>query len=740
MTRIFTCLLLTICLVGSAFAQSGSRDEKNQKILEEAARKGKLLSTDITVKTNVTAVAVLIPRVDVNRIFGKEIAENYAVIQLIVANKSSDAALIIHGIFIDYTGWALSGTTSSSHATTVEGLQREREAQFQASTNPNHIASEEYRVVRGQLLDAQMWTKRNWTMRALTFIGSLAGASVFSFKEKGPLNTISAFNSIFVPNAQTLWPDNTVAQLNRVSDFGYQTNKVVPQQGSEVIVCFFPIDRFLTPGFRRLFLKSPALFFAPLQMLLDKTIEADVNAVLGTNLGLGNSILGEGEDPLSMLRKNLPCYLRIEKQQREGRFFAAVNPIGSSDEWETKVADLMSQAKEDICLDDLGFTKNDKGVIVTKPGSTATDPDRRAFLLLDYISQMSLNNVKVVVDGVMTVDTTAIAAKIHEIEFDSVANCGDDKTLCFWTDMEAGKGIRSGTLHGSYLTGGKVEIAEAEALELTEVKTIAEGSSDQLLHFSFKLTKPIASGTKLHFIVTKPLPGTPADAKDPKTKDSLEWEYVVGYTYVGPTIDKVEFDAENSTLTITGAKFLNSADRPLVVVLHSPGGKTVEKKASADEVDVKSEKLVLPIEDITEVGCWSVEVKVGGLLAQEFPPPTTDRKTSFTILPSPALETAKVNEETIVVTGTGFTVAKKCDKDPLVTFHLVKGGDTQSEGKALTIVDDSDLPTKVTLHLPAKAKKQPGPWKIRVMVDGKEVSGINPVNLEGVKPLSKRPN
>src|SRR5438067_5968112 len=101
MKRRLVSLLLTICFCGAGLAQD--------KDLQRAAATGNALSTQINVGESVTASAVLIPRVAARRIFGKEIADNYAVIEVNVGNKSPDAALIIHGVFIDYSRWALRG-------------------------------------------------------------------------------------------------------------------------------------------------------------------------------------------------------------------------------------------------------------------------------------------------------------------------------------------------------------------------------------------------------------------------------------------------------------------------------------------------------------------------------------------------------------------------------------------------------------------------------------------------------
>src|SRR5438552_4607461 len=130
MKRILTCLVLTVCFCGAAFAQE---DAKSKKLLDEAAKNGNGLRTEIIVNGNVHAQAVLIPRVDARRIFGSEIANNYAVIEVNVGNKSREAALIIHGIFIDYREWPFSGATSAQ-------LNAARSTdKYQESTFPNQV-------------------------------------------------------------------------------------------------------------------------------------------------------------------------------------------------------------------------------------------------------------------------------------------------------------------------------------------------------------------------------------------------------------------------------------------------------------------------------------------------------------------------------------------------------------------------------------------------------------------------
>ena len=106
-------------------------------------------------------------------------------------------------------------------------------------------------------------------------------------------------------------PIATVEPLNRVSDLGFRTNKLVPKESSEVIVCFFPIDRFLTPGFRNLFLKSPAVFFAPLSMLADKEMNSEAETAIR------DFISGSGLTAKD-LKEGVGCYIKVvQPDQRQ---------------------------------------------------------------------------------------------------------------------------------------------------------------------------------------------------------------------------------------------------------------------------------------------------------------------------------------------------------------------------------------------------------------------------------------
>lgn len=577
------------------FGQSHQNDTaKDQKSLEKAADEGIKLPSR-SVHQSVRVEAVLLPYPVANRIFGKEIANTYAVIELTISNKSADAAFILHGAFIDYSHWGLSGLDGVDIKEASAVGNNDPDQQTQSSSNTAQVASAEYRIARGQLLDAQQWTARNWTMRLLTLGGSLASGYSFAFKETGIAKGIAAFNGNFVPGMAVAWPDGTVSQLNRISDFGYQTNKLIPKQGADIIVCFFPIDRFLTSGFKELFKHSPALFFAPLQMLEDKKMEGRLLRYLPIH-----------KRELGRARYLLPCYIRVQHPtDQEAHASTAEVPLRSS----------LDKEEDEDCRQTLllnGATGADGGNDQDQVKLT-----KKALHILDFIERMSLNNVRVVVDGIMSVDTNLVPAKIELVTFDQ-----DDKSPSFW----AATGDKAGTIKGEYLGGGEVSIVDSDKLGITDLKTVSSGSDEHNLKFSFKLTKPIETGTKLTFKVTKKNNDKTGAGKN---AESMTYDYVVGYTETPPRVSKVE--TKDKTVTVSGAGFFDTATNPLKVSLRPQGQATDSKDIVVKPTSQSEKQIVFDVPASVAAGCYSVVVKINTMQA---PVPAT-------LVPVPAAQSCK---------------------------------------------------------------------------------------------------
>lgn len=695
MKRVLTSLILALCFASPLLAQD-AQDAKTREMLKKAAENGKRLHVDVN--GNVSAEAVLIPQVDAKRIFGKEIANNYAVVEINVGNKSPDAALIIHNVYIDYSRWALSGSTGLG-AATVEGMERDKMTPYHASTNPDRVASVERRMVRGQLLDAQPSTRRNRIIKWLSLIGTAAAAYTFSLNEEGIIRGIAAYNGVVVPGIGATFPDHVIPQLNRVSDFGFQTNMVIPKEGGEVIVCFFPIDRFLTPGFRTLFLKSPALFFAPLQMLVDEKSKPDMLNALGVDLGLTADDLGASPGEVQkVLRESLPCYVRIVR----GESF-------NSDTTDNSLRGQMEQQLNDLCLGAFGLkkeiekitnkatgvvTERATGRIVPADSGAAVNKRLARFLALDYLSQASLNNVRVTVDGVMTVDTMSINAKLDGVTFDDVEGCGGADKECFWSVPDGESAVRTGTIHGAYLTSGNVGIDEAAGLHIEDVKSVSEGSTDQALNFTMTLKQDVPSGKNLTFKVTKPRSGAPG------TVDSQPWAYVVGFLSGTPTY-KVEYDAEANKLAVSslGAPFTDADIDLLVLSLLDPERKPV---AVTSKATLTGGKAVFDFPEDPSPGCWRAMVK-RDKVEVDIP------KERFEVPPDPpTLTEVSAEDGLLTVKGDNFVDTSGCDGKAL-RFQLVEKKEDGSAGKTFEL----DKVKDGKFVLPAEAKPDTK-WVVQV--------------------------
>ncbi len=709
--RTLTALALTLCFACAAYAQPAAQRSRAEEELGRASERGSGVPV-YTVFSNVTAQAVMIPADDARRIFGKEIGDRYAVVEVNIGNKSPDAALILHNIFIDYSRWPLSGTRPlprgvASRADVPQG----RFGAFQSSNRENHIASEEYRVVRGQFLNARTWSGRNKILRILEFVGNGLGAYTFSINELGYNKGIAAFGSIIVPGLRTAWPDTSQDQLNLINDLGFQANKVIPKQASEVIVCFFPIYRFLTPGFADLYRKSPALFFAPLQMLVDQKLNKDVDKVLGKDLGLTpEDVRAVGKETVrDALRRQLPCYMRIMNHAQETESGTAPDdstPLGQINQSERKVCLGMFGLRE---VDEVRIKPDRSGKETVKVIKFVSETEEgmkmfAPFMVLDFFAQVSLNTVGVTVDGAMTVDVSTLAANIDGVTFDNVANCGGIDQECFWSVPPGGSAVRTGTIRGSYLTGGTLAVDEANDLDITDVKAIAEGSSDRLMKFSMKLTGTVKSGEKLTFKVTKAKQGSD------EPLESQPWVVPVAYAFGVPQVTGVSLDPNGHTLTIEGGGFTTDA---VAVNLQPPGADPIENvKLTQSRTTTRRVVLDIP-SDNRAPGCWKVQVSVNGRPAPAQP---------FLVPATPKLTSAKADGDNIKVVGTGLVDTEACGGSAL-SFRLVDKL-TGAGKKTLAVeFDPEDLTaTGGTLKLPADAKE--GTWFLQVLSGTKAVSNV----------------
>ncbi len=201
------------------------------KQITDAQTAGAPLSATINVADNVNIEAVMLPKDIARGVFGRKVADSYAVIEVNISNRSNDAALILQSLYIDLSQWGFAGPLGGAKDQDCGQPGKTYVSCSQAS----QVASVEYRIVRGQMLDAPAWTTRNWALRAMQAMGSIGVAFAFPFT-KDVVAGIGAWNGAVVPGYQSLFPDALEGQIERISDFGFRDNKVIPQQSSDIVV------------------------------------------------------------------------------------------------------------------------------------------------------------------------------------------------------------------------------------------------------------------------------------------------------------------------------------------------------------------------------------------------------------------------------------------------------------------------------------------------------------------------
>jgi hypothetical protein len=338
--------------------------------------------------------------------------------------------------------------------------------------------------VRGELLDRQPWTTRNWVLRALQAAGSIATGFTFATSSQSWIRGIGAFNGSVIPAAQNMWPDATIGQMNRISDFGFQVNKVIAKQSSDIVVAFFPIERFLTPDLASLFISYPSIFFSPLAATADPKVSYRLEPYL-------REIFKDGETD----------------EKKDGKKNERIDNLKK---W-------LYQVVSGACSPDL----------TGKPAPK--DSLEEACQTAELVDRLSLNVVRVRVGGSMTVDVNKVPPQISEVSIDIPA--GKDAT-----SMWAKGANLTGVIRGTFLGGGTPTVTNIDS-KVLQVKAATEGSSDTELHFTITLSDNLPAGTnKLSFQVTK--------KPDGSTTTSATKDYTIDVNKVPPQITITEISID----------------------------------------------------------------------------------------------------------------------------------------------------------------------------------------------------
>jgi hypothetical protein len=585
-----TCIILLAFVSTTACAQNGAREaaaaQQRLAPLKEASSAGAVLDTTSNVADSLNIEAVMLPSDVVKRVFGREVSDNYAVIEVNIANRNPGSAFILHSLYIDYGRWALAQGYS-----VAESQQTGRP--YTSRTKSTQVSSVEYRIIRGEVMDRQPFTTRNLIINTMKGIGSAGTAFAFPFT--GDVSRgISAWNGGVVPALEAYWPDSTQGQLNRISDYGFRNNKVVPQQSADIVVAFFPISRFVFKPLKQLFLKNPAAFFSPLMLALDPNPDKGVREILESSLG-GESGLKTARLEIlgAIAERGSADFIELYTELRSASIASDHKKLPSTDD---KTAEAEKDAAKSSAED-----MNRKQKKVEAPNSelqTILPKGSKGAKLLSVLETLSLSNVSIVVSGTMNADEQVIPASIME-------SCFDKPTPELWAEP----GTKTCTLRGRYLLNATPRFLDSipSDIGLSDIAIKGDASSADLLTFTYKLkaaTKPPA----FDLIVSKP-------GKSGASVDSMR--YGVKSTTVPlppPAIDsaKVEGSGKDASYIVTGTNFFSvKPDSELTLNVKLSGTSNPIAHAALDS----RTQITLPASDlqVLKAGCYVVEVKVGSV-------------------------------------------------------------------------------------------------------------------------------
>jgi hypothetical protein len=637
--------LIFWCWLPSIAQQAGpdsAAAQQAKKTLQDAASAGAPIPTTANVDSSVNIEAVMLPRSVVRRVFGSEVSRKYAVIEVNISNRNNAAGFILQSLFIDYSHWALAQPLNFG------GITRDGKP-YQSRASTREVSSVEYRIVRGQVLDQQPWTTRNIALRSIQVLGSIGTSFAFPFS-RDVVTGIGAWNGAVVPGFQVLFPDGLEGQLNRISDYGFRNDKIIPQQSADIVVAFFPIERFLSPSLQQIFLESPALFFNPYLMAIDPKTQKQLRPILKNALGsdakvdselssLATAFAGLDVENISEIKDQL--------QQRQEAFnrdsslqtdlLSKLGKAGLNANETKTLQDTLNQLTIKITQDstELGQTRKDFNDAY---GKLKTNP------LFNFLSQVSLSNVNVVVSGIMTVDQQTIPATIESTCFDKAG-----------PDLWAVAGKKSCFIKGRFLTDGIPKILGVDPADpgITNIVVDKDNSTSELLKFSFDLKEPLDSAT-VDIVVTK-------SGKDGTSVDSMKYRQSSSYVLPGPLVQTVTTDA-SGVATVLGSGFYSNSSNKFSLSLRTPGADKKNDKQILSAAPSDPTKIVLDAATLSKVpsGCYQVVAMVGTKEG--------DSPTDQLIRVDPTITGAKRDGTKIVVTGSDFASIKACATGLTIEF------------------------------------------------------------------------
>jgi hypothetical protein len=220
--------------------------------------------------------------------FGRRIAKRYIAIQLTVANRNTEYQWLIQSASVELR--RLASSLKVNGGVCQDNMTRLLDAINAAgalgpTSGPASVSSADLSVLRGVAEKGQAMDPRNLTLRLLTGAGTIA-AGLLGVTTFGPAfaPSVAAFNGPLLTAYQSMFPDFTVNQLNRLNDSAFLANTIVGKQQAKVIVIFIPMEYLLTKGQASAFYRDPnSVFACPDLRLLDAGVNGNfIETVLPT--------------------------------------------------------------------------------------------------------------------------------------------------------------------------------------------------------------------------------------------------------------------------------------------------------------------------------------------------------------------------------------------------------------------------------------------------------------------------
>ena len=195
-------------------------------------------------------LAVLDPKT-ASDAFGRRIGRRFLVFQVTIGNVNDDFDYLVHDVLLRIPfrlGSAMGG----------QGLQPQVcGAGGPSCTEMAELSSLELSILRGVAERGQSADPRNVMIRSFKGIGTMA-AGLIGVTQLGSsyAPAVAAFNGPFVTSMESIFPDHTINQLNRLNDTAWLANRVVPRDHSIVMVGFVPQALLFSSADRKEFWKD----------------------------------------------------------------------------------------------------------------------------------------------------------------------------------------------------------------------------------------------------------------------------------------------------------------------------------------------------------------------------------------------------------------------------------------------------------------------------------------------------